>query len=135
MTEKLSKEIYIDPHVSLKDRDVKGNLRYLDGYPMFGLVEFNIWGACNRRCSFCPVSDPEVYTNKVEGIELEDYLIVLNDLKSYASLSMGIISEKIRNADLITINTTFFNSTFAKALSKQCRFFLGISKPVVTTRK
>ena len=81
MTEKLSKGIFIDPHISLKDRNVKDNLRYLDGYPMFGLVEFNIWGACNRRCSFCPVSDPEVYTNKVEGIELEDYLIVLNDLK------------------------------------------------------
>ena len=35
---------------------------------------------------------------------------VLNDLKSYASLSMGIISEKIRNADQIAINTTLGSS-------------------------
>ncbi len=71
---------YIDPHVSLKDADVQGSLQFFKGLPLFALVEFNIWGACNRRCVFCPVSDPEVFTNRKEGIALDDYEKVLRDL-------------------------------------------------------
>ena len=33
-------ERYIDPHVQLKDEDIKGNLDFYHGYPVFGLVEF-----------------------------------------------------------------------------------------------
>jgi len=74
-------ERYIDPHVQLKDEDIKGNLDFYHGYPVFGLVEFNIWGACNRRCEFCPVADPNVYTNKKEGILVDDYVKILEDLR------------------------------------------------------
>ena len=72
---------YIDPHVQLKDADIKGNLAFHHGYPVFGLVEFNIWGACNRRCEFCPVADPNVFTNKKEGILVDDYVKILQDLR------------------------------------------------------
>ena len=71
---------YVDPHVNLKDADLIGNLTFREGYPIFGLVEFNIWGACNRRCDFCPVSDPNVFTNLKEGIALDSYEKVLIDL-------------------------------------------------------
>jgi radical SAM protein with 4Fe4S-binding SPASM domain len=71
---------YIDPHVSLKEADVLGSLMFRNGYPLFSLVEFNIWGACNRTCEFCPVSNPEIYTNRKEGISLDDYRKVLRDL-------------------------------------------------------
>ena len=72
---------YKDPHIDLKERDVRINLVYHDSYPVFGLVEFNLWGACNRRCSFCPVSDPTIFTNRKEGILVDDYTKVLNDLQ------------------------------------------------------
>ena len=73
---------YKDPHIDLKERDVKINLVYRDGHPLFGLVEFNLWGSCNRRCDFCPVSYPEIFTNKKEGVLLNDYMKVLDDLRA-----------------------------------------------------
>jgi len=73
---------YIDPHVDLKDADVRDTLQHRNGTPLFGLVEFNLWGACNRRCSFCPISDPSLFTNRKEGITYENYQKVLLDLKA-----------------------------------------------------
>ena len=73
---------YIEPAVATKDQMVSQNLRIHEGRPMFSLVEFNIWGACNRLCSFCPVSNPEVYTNKKEGITVENYTKILKDLQA-----------------------------------------------------
>ena len=58
---------YKDPHIDLKERDVRINLVYHESYPVFGLVEFNIWGACNRRCEFCPVSSPDIFINRKKG--------------------------------------------------------------------
>jgi radical SAM protein with 4Fe4S-binding SPASM domain len=75
------KKRYIDPHVALKDADVKGSLDSKDGFPIFGLIEFNLWGACNRRCSFCPISDSSIFTNRKEGFSLENYRKILLDLK------------------------------------------------------
>jgi len=82
MNESSSQNRYKDPHIDLKERDVGIRLIHREGYPVFGLVEFNLWGSCNRRCSFCPVSYPEIFTNKKEGIVFEDYLKVLNDLRA-----------------------------------------------------
>ena len=81
---------YKDPHIDLKERDVKINLVYRDGYPLFGLVEFNLWGACNRRCDFCPVSYPDIFTNKKEGILLDDYIKVLIDLRTINYSGVGL---------------------------------------------
>ena len=72
---------YIDPSTRIKNSIVKNNIRFVDGFPIFTLLEFNIFGACNRRCSFCPVSDPKTFKNKYEGITLELYTKILNDLK------------------------------------------------------
>jgi len=66
--------------VELKDADVLGYLKFHDGRPTFSLVEFNIWGACNRRCEFCPISDPEIFTNVNKGVSEENYSKVLTDL-------------------------------------------------------
>ena len=73
---------YIDPSVASKGKTIRSNLRLYKDYPLFSLVEFNIWGACNRRCSFCPVSDPEIYANKKEGIGVKDYTRILEDLRN-----------------------------------------------------
>lgn len=106
-------ERYIDPHVSLKDADVKGALVIRNDYPVFGLVEFNIWGACNRRCSFCPVADPEIFINRKEGISEKDYQKVLTDLYSidysgvilWSMFSEPTLHKKILNLARMTKKT------------------------------
>ena len=52
----------------------------INGIPVFSIVEFNIWGNCNRSCSFCPVSNPNIYTNKHEGISVDLYKKIIDDL-------------------------------------------------------
>jgi radical SAM protein with 4Fe4S-binding SPASM domain len=82
MNDSSTQSRYVDPHVELKEADVKGSLVLHQGYPVFGLIEFNIWGACNRRCEFCPISDPSVFTNIKEGITIPNYKKVLLDLRA-----------------------------------------------------
>lgn len=72
--------IYVDPSIPEKKKVVEDRIRHHLGTPVFSIVEFNIWGACNRRCSFCPVSDQTVFTNRQEGIDPGDYTKVLHDL-------------------------------------------------------
>lgn len=71
---------FIDPHIQFKERDVRLNLHYRDDYPMFSLVELNIWGTCNRNCEFCPISNPNIFTTRKEGIALSNYENLLNHL-------------------------------------------------------
>jgi radical SAM protein with 4Fe4S-binding SPASM domain len=56
--------------------------KYLDGYPLFGIVEFNLIGACNRSCHFCPVSEPDFYKkyNKLGRFDISFCENVANDL-------------------------------------------------------
>ena len=94
---------YVDPHIQLKDSDLIGNLTFHDGFPVFGLVEFNIWGACNRRCAFCPISDPTIFSSRKEGIELSDYEKVLSDLEAidYSGVILwSMFSEPTLHKDL-----------------------------------
>jgi len=97
---------YIDPHVSLKDADVKGSLQFFEELPLFALVEFNLWGACNRRCVFCPISDPEVFTNRKEGIGLNDYEKVLRDLRgvNYEGVILwSMFSEPMLHKEILSL--------------------------------
>lgn len=71
---------YIETSVPKKEMLVSEALHFREDVPMFSIVEFNIWGACNRRCLFCPVSNPDVYTNKHEGIDVTEYEKILTDL-------------------------------------------------------
>ena len=94
--------------MSLKDDDVRGSLRKLRGVPVFGLVEFNIWGACNRRCEFCPISDPSIFTNKKEGIALENYERVLMDLQRIefdGVILWSMFSEPTLHKKILTLAT------------------------------
>ena len=44
------------------------SVSYVDGHPLFGIVELNLIGACNRSCHFCPVSEPNFYKkNNMRG--------------------------------------------------------------------
>ena len=92
--------------MSLKDDDVRGSLRSFEGIPVFGLVELNIWGACNRSCEFCPISDPSIFVNKKEGITLENYKRVLIDLQHIGfdgSISWSMFSEPTLHKRILTL--------------------------------
>ncbi len=71
---------YIDQSIKRKEFIVKNKLDYFDNIPVFSIIEFNIYGNCNRECSFCPVSDPAIYEKKHEGISVELFNKILDDL-------------------------------------------------------
>lgn len=80
MTE-FRESVYIEPSIEKKSQEVDSNYREHMGVPVFSIVEFNLWGACNRKCNFCPVSDSSIWTNRHEGISEKDYEKVLEDLQ------------------------------------------------------
>ena len=80
MTIKNKKEFYIDPSTNRKKDVVENKIQYHQSIPLFSLLEFNIFGACNRSCVFCPVSDTSFYKNVYQGIELELYEKILLEL-------------------------------------------------------
>ena len=73
----------VDPSILRKQKYAEENnkIRLIDGFPVFTILELNIYGACNRSCSFCPVSDPKFYTNRYEGISVELYTKIIKELK------------------------------------------------------
>ena len=92
--------------MALKDDDVRGSLRSFQGVPVFGLVELNIWGACNRSCEFCPLADPNVFTNRKEGISIDSYVKVLRDLHGigYTGVILwSMFSEPTLHKDINTL--------------------------------
>ena len=99
---------YVDSSLSTKGRLVSDQLRFRDGIPVFSIVEFNIWGSCNRRCPFCPVSNPEVYTERREGIELDNYKKILTDLESISFDGMilwSMFSEPLLHKNILDLAT------------------------------
>lgn len=72
---------FIDKSTDRKKRIVKDKLTMIDGIPIFSIIEFNIIGTCNRSCSFCPVSNPVVYTKTTDGLELELFKKIVKDLQ------------------------------------------------------
>jgi len=79
------------------------SIKFIDGFPVFTIVEFNIYGACNRSCSFCPVSDASFYTNKYEGIALDLHTKIMKDLEKIkydGALYFSAFSEPFLNKEL-----------------------------------
>ena len=72
---------FIDQSTNRKNSIVKNRLTIKNGTPLFSIVEFNIYGTCNRNCSFCPVSNPNVYTKKHEGMDSVLFEKIVKDLQ------------------------------------------------------
>lgn len=74
----------MDLSVKNKARIVKDTLTFIDGCPVFSIVELNIISACTRVCSFCPVSDKDFYKkNNIKGkLDPKTYNKLLNDLNA-----------------------------------------------------
>lgn len=73
---------FIDPSTVRKNKIVSEKLTAIDGFPVFSIVEFNIFGNCNRDCSFCPVSDTTFYKKTKDAIDLKLYQKIMRDLAS-----------------------------------------------------
>lgn len=82
MKENQTQERFIDPSTIRKNEIVKDKLTFHEDIPVFSIIELNIYGTCNRNCSFCPVSNPLAYEKKHEGIMPELFEKFLNDLAS-----------------------------------------------------
>ena len=93
----------IDLNILRKQEMSKENVNYYKGHLLFSILELNIWGACNRSCSFCPVSNKDFYTNKNEGISLELYTKLLEDLekiKYNGTILFSAFSEPLLNKNI-----------------------------------
>jgi len=51
---------FFDPNIKRKSEIIKNSLQFIEGtnVPLPSLVEISDSGTCNRKCSFCPRSDP-----------------------------------------------------------------------------
>lgn len=94
---------FIDPSTTRKNIIVKDKLQYYENIPVFSIIEFNIYGNCNRACDFCPVSNPEVYEKKHEGISIELFDKILLDLVNInykGKILFSAFSEPLLHQDL-----------------------------------
>lgn len=100
---------YIDKSTDRKKQIVKDKLTLIDGVPVFSIIEFNITGSCNRSCSFCPVSNPDVYTKTNDGLDTLLFEKIVKDLQEikyegkilFSAFSEPLLHKKVE--DLISI--------------------------------
>jgi len=72
--------VFIDPNVARKNK-----LRHVvetkhigaNEPPLFSWIEFSLVGLCNRRCDFCPWSDPEWRSSHVPNVAGNDDVLHL----------------------------------------------------------
>ena len=52
---------FYDPQINFKKKSIKRMLQFFKGsnFPMPSEIEISESGICNRKCSFCPRSDPD----------------------------------------------------------------------------
>ena len=67
----------IERKVRILDRDTQ----FYNDIPIPSWIELNVIDACNRSCSFCPKSDPEIAPNTYLKMKLELVEKLCSDLK------------------------------------------------------
>ncbi|MBM3949527.1 MAG: radical SAM protein [SAR202 cluster bacterium] len=76
--------VFLDPNIARKGGELERHIRTKysgpDAPPLFSLIEFNLSGLCNRKCVFCPRSNPEVYPNRNEHLPLDLYEKIMKEL-------------------------------------------------------
>ena len=100
----------VDRSVAKKRKDVEGKIDKLEGIPLPAIVEINIFGSCNRSCLFCPVSNPDVYVNKNEGLDLDLARKLCSDLgeiKFKGIILFSAFSEPFLHKNLFDLVSTF----------------------------
>ena len=64
----MSDSFFVDPAISRKSKIVSDKLKLWEGFPLPSVIEISESGVCNRKCAFCPRSDPN-YLEVNEFIE------------------------------------------------------------------
>jgi len=72
---------FIDKSTNRKKQIVKDKLSFFNDVVLPSIIEFNITGSCNRNCSFCPVSNPKVYTKTKDSLEVELFEKIVKSLQ------------------------------------------------------
>lgn len=55
----MNTDFFLDPAIGRKSDIVNEALHLVDGWPLPSVVEISESGTCNRKCVFCPRSDPQ----------------------------------------------------------------------------
>ena len=83
----------IDSTTKRKNAIAAARLTTKTGIPVFSIVEISVVAACNRRCSFCPVSDDYYKKVGLSGVMKQSlYEKLLQDLKSIDYSGMILFS-------------------------------------------
>ncbi len=83
----------IDSTTKRKNAIAAARLTMREGVPVFSIVEISVVAACNRRCSFCPVSDDYYKKVGLSGVMKQSlYEKLLLDLKSIGYAGMILFS-------------------------------------------
>jgi radical SAM protein with 4Fe4S-binding SPASM domain len=101
---------FIDKSTERKAKIVQDKLSFLDGHPLFSIVEFNLYTNCTRACDFCPVSDPDFYTKKNQKMDFDLYKKIIDDLSDidyqgkllYSGFSEPLMHNKLADFILYT---------------------------------
>ena len=67
----------------IHDKHLRDSKGIFSEMPIFSNIDFSLCGLCNRKCFFCPFSNPKVYPNKKEYITLELYSKIVDELEKY----------------------------------------------------
>ena len=70
-----------DPNLDRKEKVMVRALRQQGWeYPLVSLFEISVTGLCNRKCTFCPRANPEVYPNVDEYISPQLHTKMMSEL-------------------------------------------------------
>ncbi len=94
---------FIDQSINRKKQIVSDKLFIFQDIPIFSIIEFNITGSCNRDCSFCPVSNPLVYSKTKDSLEPKLFEKIVRDLGSIdykGKILFSAFSEPLLHKDI-----------------------------------
>jgi radical SAM protein with 4Fe4S-binding SPASM domain len=85
--------MYIDKNIARKSKVLNDRIQFYGdtNIPLMSEVEISDSGTCNRKCSFCPRSDPD-YKDIKEFISKDLHDKIFKDLSSYNYTGMVIYS-------------------------------------------
>ena len=84
---------FFDPQIELKEKAVSKSLQFIPGtkIPIPSEVEISESGICNRKCHFCPRSDPD-YDHRKEFIKFTLFKKLCDELKELNFSGLFIFS-------------------------------------------
>jgi len=87
----MNDEYYLDPAIGRKSKLVHDTLQLVDGWPLPSVVEISESGTCNRKCVFCPRSDPD-YKDVKEFIDPDLLKKLVSELAEFSYSGIVLFS-------------------------------------------